>query len=294
MNSQPSQAPAARTWLFYALVTTSFWGVWGALIEMPEKSGFPATMGYSVWALTMIPCAVLALKASGWRLDRDLASIVLGSIVGFTGAGGQLILFEALRTGPAFIVFPVISLYPALTIVLSLWLLRERARQRHWVGIGLALPAIGLLSYVEPGDTLVRGYGWLALAVGVFVLWGVQAYVMKLANGRMSAESIFFFMMLTGLGLVPIALGMTDFGRPINWGLRGPYLAALVHSLNSIGALCLVHALRQGKAIIVTPMTALAPVITIGLSLLIYGRIPFAYQTAGMVLAAIAIYLMAE
>lgn len=293
--SQDSVAPApSRAWLVYALITTGFWGVWGALIEVPEKSGFPATMGYSVWALTMIPWAVLALKASRWRLDRDLISITLGSIVGFTGAGGQLILFEALRTGPAFIVFPVVSLYPALTIVLSLWLLRERARPRHWVGIGLALPAIGLLSYVEPGDTLVRGYGWLALAIGVFVLWGVQAYVMKFANGRMSAESIFFFMMLTGLALVPVALGMTDFRASINWGFKGPYLAALVHSLNSVGALSLVHALRHGKAMIVTPMTALAPVITIALSLSIYGRIPFAYQTVGIGLAGVAIYLMAE
>ena len=43
-----------RTWLSYAIITTIFWGVWGALIEVPEKAGFPATLGYIVWALTMI------------------------------------------------------------------------------------------------------------------------------------------------------------------------------------------------------------------------------------------------
>ena len=32
-----------RRWLIYSLVTTAFWGVWGALIEIPEKPGFPAT-----------------------------------------------------------------------------------------------------------------------------------------------------------------------------------------------------------------------------------------------------------
>ena len=36
-------------------------GVWGALIEVPEKNGFPATLGYVVWALTMIPAAIIAL-----------------------------------------------------------------------------------------------------------------------------------------------------------------------------------------------------------------------------------------
>ena len=43
-------------WLTYAVITTLFWGVWGAFIEVPEKRGFPATLGYVVWSLTMIPC----------------------------------------------------------------------------------------------------------------------------------------------------------------------------------------------------------------------------------------------
>lgn len=50
-----------RSWLTYAIITTIFWGVWGALIEIPEKAGFPATLRYVVWALTMIPCAAIAL-----------------------------------------------------------------------------------------------------------------------------------------------------------------------------------------------------------------------------------------
>ena len=85
----------------------------------------------------------------------------------------------------------------------------------------------------------------------VFCLaWGIQAYVMKTANETMSSEGIFFYMMATAVVLVPIAVAMTDLGQPINWGFKGPYLAAAIHVLNSIGALCLVYALRHGKAII--------------------------------------------
>ena len=51
-----------NNWLGYALFTTIMWGIWGALTEIPEKAGFPATLGYSVWALTMVPCALVALK----------------------------------------------------------------------------------------------------------------------------------------------------------------------------------------------------------------------------------------
>ena len=50
----------SNLWLVYAVVTMLFWGVWGAFIERPEKNGFPATLGYAVWALTMVPRALAA------------------------------------------------------------------------------------------------------------------------------------------------------------------------------------------------------------------------------------------
>jgi drug/metabolite transporter (DMT)-like permease len=283
-----------QRWLLFAIFTTISWGIWGAFIEIPEKAGFPATLGYVVWALTMVPCALAALHVAGWRLERDRRSLVLGSLVGLLGAGGQLLLFEALRTGPAFIVFPVVALYPVLTIALSVLMLRERASGRHWFGILLALPAIALLSYVSPGDSIVKGYTWLPLATLVFVMWGLQAYVMKFATRTTSAEGIFFYMMATAVALVPAAAWMTYFGRPINWGFKGPYLAALVQVLNSAGALSLVYAMRHGKAIIVAPLTSLSPVITVVLSLAVYSRVPPAFQMAGIAFASIAIYLMAE
>ncbi len=283
-----------RPWLLYALITTTFWGVWGALIEIPEKAGFPATLGYSVWAFTMIPPALIALKLVHWELERDARSLLLGSIIGFLGAGGQLILFETLRIGPAYLVFPFISLSPVVTIVLSYLFLKERTSMRGWFGILLALVAIPLLSYQPPENGPGRGYMWIVLALLVFLAWGIQAYVMKFANQTMKAESIFFYMMLTGLLLVPVALWMTDFSQPINWGWKGPYLTAAIQSLNAIGALMIVYAFRYGKAMIVSPLTnAGAPVITIILSLLIYQVIPHPVTLAGMVFAVIAAVLLA-
>jgi uncharacterized membrane protein len=125
-------------------------------------------------------------------------------------------------------------------------------------------------------------------------MWGVQAFVMKFSQNTMRAESIFFYMALTAVLLIPVALMMTDFSRPINWGIKGPYLAALIQVFNSIGALTLVYALRNGKAIIVVPITALAPVITIIISLVIYMVFPNYIILTGLVLAVIAIYLLAE
>jgi drug/metabolite transporter (DMT)-like permease len=281
-----------RTWLTFALITTIFWGVWGALIEVPQKAGFPPTMGYIVWALTMIPCALVALYLVKWKIETDKRSILLGSVVGLLGAGGQLLLFQALKEGPAYIIFPFISLYPILTILLSVMILKEKTSILKWVGIGTALVAIFFLSYQEPGDSNSRGYLWLALSLLVFLAWGLQAYVMKFSNETMKAESIFFYMAVTALILSPFAWWMTDFSQPVNWGFKGPYLAALIHILNSIGALTLVYALRYGKAIIVVPLTGLAPVITIVLSLLLYSVMPGSMLLTGIVFAILAIIIL--
>ncbi|MEJ7826757.1 MAG: DMT family transporter [Segetibacter sp.] len=283
-----------KPWLLYTFITTIFWGVWGAFIEIPEKAGFPATLGYSVWALTMIPCAIAALAIIKWKLEYDRKSIFLGCIVGFLGAGGQLILFEALRDGPAYVVFPVISLFPVVTIFLSSLFLKETTNRRHKIGIAIALIAILLLSYQQKHDVNVKGYLWLVLSIIVFFMWGVQAFAMKFSNNTMKAESIFFYMMLTGVLLIPVALLMTDFSKEINWGFKGPYLAAIIQVFNSIGALTLVYALRDGKAIIVVPMTSLAPVITIIISLILYAIFPHWIILTGLVLAVVSIYLLAE
>jgi drug/metabolite transporter (DMT)-like permease len=283
-----------RPWLIYAVVTTVFWGIWGALIEIPQKAGFPATLGYVVWALTMIPPALVALKIINWKLEYDRKSVILGCLIGLTGAGGQLVLFQALRTGPAYLVFPFISLSPVITIILAYIFLRERASKKGWIGIALALVAIIFLSYQPPNDANSSGYMWILLSLIVFIAWGVQAYIMRFANQTMKAESIFFYMMITGLILIPFALLMTDYTEEINWGFKGPYLAALIQLLNSIGALTIVYAFRFGKAIIVSPMTnAVAPVITIIISLLIYQVIPHPIIISGMILALISIFLMA-
>lgn len=284
-----------KQWLIYALTTTLFWGVWGALIELPERAGLPATLVYVVWSLTMIPCSLAGLAIIKWKLDFDLRSVIYGSAIGLSGAGGQIALFQALADGPAYLVFPIISLSPAVTVLLSLLFLKESASRRHWAGIILALIAIVLMAFQKPDNKVITGYWWFIFAVIVLLTWGIQAFFMKKANMHMKAESIFFYMMIWGLLLAPAAFFMTDWNQDINFGFKGPYLAALISLLNSIGALTLVYAIRFGKVIIVAPLTnAVAPIITVIISLLIYSVIPNPVIITGMVIALIAVYLMAD
>jgi drug/metabolite transporter (DMT)-like permease len=283
-----------KPWLKYALITTVFWGVWGAFSGVPAQNGFPETLTYCVWALTMIPPALYALRKVNWRLEHDARSIVLGSLVGLLGAGGQMLLFKALQSGPPYLIFPLIALSPVVTIVMSLLLLRERVRLLGALGIVLALAALPLFDYAPGHRGESFAAAWFVYALIILASWGVQAFFMRFANRSMSAESIFFYMMLTGLLLTPFALALTDFSQPINYGAGGPWLSAAVQILNSIGALTLVYAFRHGRALVVSPLAnAGAPLITAVISLLVLGVVPQPLKAVGIGLAFLAAALLA-
>jgi len=267
--------------------------VWGAFSGLSPQKGFPETLVYCVWALTMIPPALVVLAQAGWRLDISPRAIGYGLAIGLLGAGGQMVLFYAVARGPAYLIFPIISLSPIITIALSFVLMRERTGRLGMFGILLALLALPTFDFA-PGSGGGASAAWLIPAMIVMLCWGVQAYFMKAANHVMSGTSIFVYMMLSGLVLVPIAWAMTDFSRPVNWGLDGPWLAALIQVLNAIGALTLVFAFRYGKAIIVAPLAnAGAPLATALLSLVILGVVPGPLKTVGIVLALVASLLLA-
>lgn len=291
-NVPVATAPVRRPWLAYALSTVVLWGVWGALSPLSSEHGFPETLVYCVWALTMIPPALYILWRNGWRLERSPRAVAYGLTIGLLGAGGQMLLFHTLTIGPAYFVFPIIALSPVVTIALSFAFLRERTGWIGTLGIVLALVALPMLDLsFGRGDT--EGLGWFLQSLLIMLAWGVQAYFMRLANATVSAESIFFYMTLCALVLAPVALAMTDFTQPINLGLDGPWMTAAIQVLNAIGALTLVYAFRHGKAIVVSPLTnAGAPLVTSALALVFASVIPGPLKMVGLVLALLASLLL--
>ncbi len=280
--------------LIFALVTTAFWGVWGAFAGRPADHGFPETLIYVVWAFTMIPPSLYALVRAGWKWEHDSRSVLLGCVIGLTGSGGQMLLFHAVRTGPTYLIFPLVALSPIVTIALSIGWLRERVTWVGALGIAFALAALPLFDYAPGAAAQGHGMTWFIEALIILVAWGVQAFFIKLANQAMSAESIFVYMTLMGIALIPAALYMTDFSQPINYGAQGPGLAAATQILNAVGALTLVYAFRYGKAIVVSPLTnAGAPLITALISLALLGIVPQGLKLAGIVLAFVAAALLA-
>lgn len=284
-------------WAMLTAISTLLFGVNAAFIEIPEKfvhPPFPMTLGYVVWSLTMMFCAAIALQRVEWRLQRDRKALAYGYINGFLGSGGTLLMFAALRDGPAYIIIPIVSMYPVVTVVLGVVLLRERAGKPAFFGVLLALVAIVLLSIQEPGNTPVRGWVWLVWSALALLMFGAQGWLVKASAGALKEESLFFYMAFTAVLLGPAAAWMTDFSQPLNWGLSGPWLTAAIQLPNAVAALLVIYAYRDraGKVIIISPVVGLYPLVTIVLSLLVYQRVPDLRTVGGMAMALIAIALI--
>ena len=287
-----------KLWLLFILITVVTWGIWGAFSGYQISHGIPDTVVYIAWALSMLPCALVALIINKGKLTFSWRGIGLGAIVGLLGAGGQLVLFKALTLGPSYIIYPFISMSPVVVITLASIFLKERANKWQIAGIVVALAAILLLS-LETGNegSPVTGWLWIVLAVLVLLAWGIQGFFMKFANESMDAESLFVYMALFAVVLAPVAYFMTPDAATFfaQEGAMTPFWSSFgIQILNSIGALTLVSAYRYGKAVVVSPMEGLAPMVTVLLSLVILHVIPNPLQIAGLVCAAFAMYALSK
>lgn len=297
----------SRLWLLFILITVCTWGVWGAFSGYQIQHGIPDTVVYIAWALSMIPCAIIAGIVRCYNKKNSAEptislwngrSIFLGCVVGLLGAGGQLVLFKALTLGPSYIIYPFISMSPVIVITLAAIFLKERASKWQLAGIVVALVAILLLSLESNAENSpVSGWLWIVLAILVLLAWGIQGFFMKFANNEMDAEAIFIWMTISGLLLLPVAYYMdgsaaafvaTNGIGNIFWSSFG------IQILNSIGALTLVYAYRYGKAVVVSPMEGLSPMVTVLLSLIILSVIPNPLQIAGLICAAFAMYALSK
>ena len=274
-----------HNWLLYALITMITWGIWGAF---SDQTTLPKNLVYVVWALSMVPCAIAALFNIKFKLDTRPKPALLSMAVGLLGAGGQLVLFLALDYAPAYLVMPMISVAPIVTVLLSTIFLKERVSRLGILGIVLAF--VALVCFALPDNTdggAAKSWIWIVYASVVFICWGIQAFVMKLANNSTpDAESVFVYMTIAAVLLIPVALLMGDGSCITSQGWGELAKVFFVQILNSIGAFTLVYANRYGKAMIVAPLAdACAPVIMCVISLILCAAVPTVPQVIGIVAA---------
>ena len=93
------------------------------------------------------------------------ADFAIGAAAGTAGALGLVLLFTGLGKGQAAAVAPAAGAVAGVLPVIAAVLTGERPSTLAWVGVGIALPAIVLSSWVsEPGDLPLGGVGYGVVA----------------------------------------------------------------------------------------------------------------------------------
>ncbi|MBI4607339.1 MAG: EamA family transporter [Planctomycetes bacterium] len=297
-------------WLLFSLLAVVAWGLWAfqaKLVSGPGEWKLDPYVNHvlsTAGLLLMLPFLALrglaATRAAPARpgAGRGLAA---GLLSGVLGSAGNILLYESMRRGGlASLVVPLTGLYPVVTVLLAVTLLRERLGLGQLLGLPVAFAAIGLLSVVpSPEEAGAFRLGllaqpWSLLAAGALAAWGVSGVLQKVASGLVSAARLFVafacgYVVTAGCLL---AIESQDWGAvTFTAGLLG--LAGGI--LNGLGALSVFAALSSGgKASVVTPLTALYPIVAIILSWTLLGERLVPVHMAGAAAALVAGALLAR
>lgn len=145
----PEQTARTRTglqkWLLLALLSLTVWGVSGFLMKLGSARFSPAPMQI-LFTLGTVPLFVYAWLRSRREPWGRKSGVAFGMLTGMITALGNVSSFAALQDGKASIVTPTIALFPMITFVLALVLLKEWVTRIQCVGVLLAIGAFVLLA----------------------------------------------------------------------------------------------------------------------------------------------------
>ena len=127
---------------------------------------------------------------------------------------------------------------------------------------------------------------WVYYSCLVIVLWGVVGLFQKLGSNRISSRSLLIWLTVGYLVLAPVLLARTSLGT---LSLRDIAIGILGGLTNGLGAWCLFASLEAGaKASTAVPLTALNPLVTIVLAILLLAERLTPLQWTGVAAAIIA------
>jgi uncharacterized membrane protein len=261
--------PVIPAWLLWSLLAVVCWGLW-AVISKLIGNALTAAQSQALSTLGLLP-VMLALTRSknlsttGNQRRGRLIAFAAGVLV----CGGNVAYYHALNLGgKASTVVPLTALYPLVTVMLALILLRERLNRIQLIGIALSLLAIWLFNVAGLEGMLS---GWLAYALLPIVLWGTAGLLQKVSTHHISGElSTLWF-----LGaFVPVAFVLLWL-EPLPQApqARVWLLAGALGLLFGLGNFAILVAFAgHGKASIIAPLAGLYPVVSVPVAILFLGE----------------------
>lgn len=131
---------------------------------------------------------------------------------------------------------------------------------------------------------------WLIYALMATTVYGFWGFFPKLASDYLDPKSAMVYQTLGSIVGTLVILATLRFRLPVQ--IKGMTFSMLTGIAGVVGTQFLLMALSKGKATLVIPVTALYPIGTILLAILILKETLTLRQIAGMLLSLVAIFLL--
>lgn len=133
-------------WFWYSLICVLCWGGWALLSKLGSEEIPPNTMQF-LFTLGTVPVGLALLIARRGQLEKSRLGITYGVLNGVLSGIGGLALFAAYHThGNTTLITATTALYPMITVLLAITVLREHFRPIQALGLVFAAVAIVIFS----------------------------------------------------------------------------------------------------------------------------------------------------
>lgn len=137
-----SHAPASVVGL--SVMAAVWFGAFFILLDQTSSDSgiWPLVAARSV--SVPLAFAIAYVRGASSRPDRSVMPII--AFAGIADMAANITILLALQAGPLGVSAVIASLYPAFTVLAAIVFLREHPNRLQWLGISLALVAVGLLA----------------------------------------------------------------------------------------------------------------------------------------------------
>jgi len=135
-----------KSYIILALLSLAGWGLWGffSKISTNYTTSFTAFILSNVPVIIIVPLLILYFRN---RVDfQSGTGMLFAFLAGLAGAMGSLFFYLSLKHGAGTRIIPLTSLYPLISILLCIIILKEPVSIKSGLGIFFALLGVYFLS----------------------------------------------------------------------------------------------------------------------------------------------------
>lgn len=133
-------------WFWYSLLCVLCWGAW-TILEKMASNEIPERTVQFLFALGALPVAFVLFAMRKFKLENSPRGILCGLGNGVLAGVGNAALASAYRSGGnTSVITAATAMYPLITVLLAITLLKERLTNLHKLGLLFAAAAFVIFS----------------------------------------------------------------------------------------------------------------------------------------------------